>query len=320
MSLRFVGGDVWPQITQAIAGRGQRRAAVAYLGREAPRFLPLRRHDVLVVNASDAALLAHATSPDALDAYLSAGVRVLSTPSLHAKVIVTPKVAVVGSANASTHSGVLDEAVLITDSRETIEAARRFVDGLAQVTPIDENFIEAARVVWARGSPIRLPGVGTSRPDPGFLPRGPFRLYVAADTAWYDPSRSEIEVFQRAARRARRAAGPANSYYLNSYQQLQEEEPFRKGDVIVQIYDEEGERRVNPPEVVVSDPLPVPRSRNVIQLLRGRVDLEPLTLTEATAGLRSSGVATALDTSRWARSRVRAALLDLWELTTMDDA
>lgn len=315
MSVRFVGGDVWPQITKVMTGRGRRRAAVAYLGSEAPRFLPLRKHDVLVANASDAALLAHATSPDALAAYLKVGVRVLSTPTLHAKVIVTPTVAVVGSANASTSSGELDEAVLITDRRETIEAARRFIDGLAQLTEIDENFIAAARAVWARGRGTRLPGVGGGRPDPGFLPSSPLRLYIAADTVWYDPSSSELDVYQQATRRARRSAGPASAYYLDSYRQPRDDEPFRTGDVIVQIHDVNGERWVNPPEVVVSDPLPVPHSRNAIQLIRGRVDLEPVTLADATAGVRAQGVTTPLDSSRWARPALREALLGLWDLT-----
>lgn len=315
MSLRFVGGDVWPHITKVMAGRGRRRAAVAYLGREAPQFLRLRRHDILVVNASDAALLAHATSPDALDAYVRAGVRVLSTPTLHAKVIVTPTVAVVGSANASTHSRELVEAVVITKSQATIEAARRFIDGLAHLTQVDRNFVEAARATWARGTPSRLPGI-SGGPDPGFLPAGKFRLYIAAETVPYDPSRSEVKLFQEAARRARRAAGPASAYYLDSYQQRREHEPFRSGDVIVQIYNAEGERWVNPPEVVVSNPLPIPRSPNVIQLLRGRVDLEPRTLTEAIAVLQAGGIQTSLDSARWARSRLRDAVLDVWNLAT----
>jgi hypothetical protein len=104
-SLEMAGGQVWPTITKVCQGRGPRMAAIAYLGWQAPQLLPLKKGDVLVVNVSDAALLTHATSPEALRTYVDAGVQVSSVPSLHAKVLVTATKAVIGSANASSHSG-----------------------------------------------------------------------------------------------------------------------------------------------------------------------------------------------------------------------
>ncbi|MFD9670059.1 phosphatidylserine/phosphatidylglycerophosphate/cardiolipin synthase family protein, partial [Rhodococcus sp. NPDC059968] len=86
MGTTFHGPSPWPHITRAIRTRGARYAAIGYLGQDAPDLLPLRAGDLLVVNASKAAIRAHATSPAALAYYVNKGVRVLSSPTLHAKV------------------------------------------------------------------------------------------------------------------------------------------------------------------------------------------------------------------------------------------
>ncbi|SEC26858.1 hypothetical protein SAMN04490220_1211 [Rhodococcus jostii] len=61
MGTAFHGPSPWPHITRAIRTRGPRHAAIAHLGQDAPTLLPLRAGDVLVVNASRAAVRAHAT-------------------------------------------------------------------------------------------------------------------------------------------------------------------------------------------------------------------------------------------------------------------
>jgi hypothetical protein len=319
MATQFFGGDVWPQLTKACTGRGQRLAAIAYLGWEAPRLLPLRRGDVLVVNASDSALLAHATSPDALESYTDAGVRVSSTPRLHAKVVVTRTQAVIGSDNASTHSGALDEAVVVTDQRSVVAQASEFITGLTDAIPVDGNFLTAAKATWARGRPSRLPGIGGTRPDPGFLPRPPFRVYVAADVESYARSGTEAEVFRQAARRARAASGPASKYSLDSYRCERDDKPFRRNDVLVSVYEEDGELWVWPPVVVVSDPVAIPRTRSVVQIVKGRTDLQRLPAKEVSDLLRAVGLEGRLTETRWIRSTaVRKTLLGAWELDGLD--
>ncbi len=109
MGTTFHGPSPWPHITRAIRTRGTRHAAIAHLGQDAPTLLPLRAGDVLVVNASRAAVRAHLTSPIALAYYLDAGVRVLSSPHLHANFIATDRQAVIGSANASHSSAIAEE-------------------------------------------------------------------------------------------------------------------------------------------------------------------------------------------------------------------
>nr|WP_271209596.1 hypothetical protein [Rhodococcus wratislaviensis]GLK34235.1 hypothetical protein GCM10017611_10800 [Rhodococcus wratislaviensis] len=144
MGTTFHGPSPWPHITRAIRVRGPRRAAIAYLGEDAPTLLPLRAGDLLVVNASRAAVRAHVTSPIALAYYVEAGVRVLSSPNLHANVIATNRRAIIGSANASHSSTIADEAVVITDDPEVVAAAWTFIDGIDEITEVDQVFLDNA--------------------------------------------------------------------------------------------------------------------------------------------------------------------------------
>ncbi len=139
-------GDHLPRAEPVAAHhpRDPRRAAIAHLGQDAPTLLPLRAGDVLVVNASRAAVRAHATSPVALAHYVDAGVRVLSSPNLHANVIATDRRAVIGSANASHSSTLADEAAVITDDPEVVAAVRAFIDDIEEITEVDQTFLDNA--------------------------------------------------------------------------------------------------------------------------------------------------------------------------------
>jgi hypothetical protein len=306
-------GRPWAAITEVCRKKGPRVAAVAYLGNDAPRLLPLQRGDVLVVNASDQALLCHATSPDALQAFVDAGVAVSSSPSLHAKVLATATHAVIGSANASASSTRLDEAVVITDSRAAVNAVRRFVRSLDDTTAVDDNFLDAARAVWARGRQAGPPGAGGDLADAGLLPAGRFRLYLAADTSSYLQSDAEAQAVSKASRRARRGAGPAAAYYLDSFRT---DAAFRVGDVLIQVCDDDaGVAHLWPPVVVISGRLPVRGVRDSVQLVRGRVGLDPIPVDEAAATLAAQGVNARLGHPRFVTAdRTRVALLNLWDL------
>jgi hypothetical protein len=166
----LITGNVWQHLTEACRKPGRRRAAISYVGVDAPTLLPLRRGDVLIVNASDSALRNHATSPEALAAYHAAGVRVFSSARLHAKLLVTTNQAVVGSANASANSTHCHEAVLITNDAAILADARAFIDGLDDCIQVDEDFLRHAEATWAKGRPSNLPGLGETPADPGFLP------------------------------------------------------------------------------------------------------------------------------------------------------
>lgn len=80
-----------------------------------------------------------------------APVRVLSSPNLHAKVIVTDRRAVIGSANASQNSTVVDEAVIITDDPDLLAAAGKFIDDIDEITEVDTSFLDNPNAEWAKG-------------------------------------------------------------------------------------------------------------------------------------------------------------------------
>ncbi|MFE7423703.1 phosphatidylserine/phosphatidylglycerophosphate/cardiolipin synthase family protein [Rhodococcus sp. NPDC057529] len=315
MGTTFHGPSPWPHITRAIGTRGARYAAIAYLGQDAPDLLPLRAGDLLVVNASKAAIRAHATSPAALAYYVNKGVRVLSSPTLHAKVIVTGRRAVVGSANASENSAFADDAVIITDDPEVIASVRTFIDRIDEVTEVDEVFLDDAAREWEIGRAVPIPGVtGRIRdPEAEFLSVPVTRMFVkhAVD---YEPSPTEQHVLDE--RRSRRPAtvGPAVKYALESLR-LDRASAVRRGGVVVFVSVDDG--WVYPPAVVVSDPMKIPRSGGaVLYFLRIRIDLTPLRLTEAERALTDLGhPGSRLRIDHFVRSpSLRTDLLALWDL------
>lgn len=111
------------------------------------------------MNASQAAIRAHTASPAALAFYLNKGVRVLSSPTRHAKVITTNRRAVIDSANASVNSTFADDAVIIT-------SVRTFIDGLDDITEVDHIFIDNAALDWAIGRAVSIPRCHWPNPQP----------------------------------------------------------------------------------------------------------------------------------------------------------
>jgi hypothetical protein len=206
---------------------------------------------------------------------------------------------------------------LITDDPAVVNAGRAFIDGLPGLTPVDGAFVAAAKATWAKGRRSGPPGTDGETPDPGFLPPWPFRLHLAADTVLTAMSEKELRAWRQASRRERRAAGPAATYRISSYRLPRQEAPYRRGDVLIQVYDHDGERWVAPPAVVFSDATSVTRTWNM-HLLRERVDLLPVALRDAQAQLRRAGVDGRLGSQRWIRSpALRDALLGIWGLSVI---
>ena len=125
----------WHAITQAVERTKRSKnerviAAVAFLGDDAPKFLPLGKGDLLITNAHPKTIKAGATSPKALRAYQRRGVEIHSLTGLHAKVVVLPTRCFIGSANASRSSNNFVEAVLETTDATTRKTLRDEVIGM----------------------------------------------------------------------------------------------------------------------------------------------------------------------------------------------
>ena len=160
---RFHGDkSVWPFIKRQINNTKKSQqifVAIAYVGADAAKIMPLRRGDVLVCNASDAAIKQGSTSARALETFFKRGVQIFNEPRLHGKVVIFPKRVFVGSANVSTRSrDVLYEAVVETTDPKTIGSSLKFVHRLAQrISRIDRNDIKRLRALPVKKTPAPPP-------------------------------------------------------------------------------------------------------------------------------------------------------------------
>lgn len=246
MSTKLVTGDVWKELSRAIR-RSKRpcSVAVAYLGSGANRLMPLPYGSRLVVDASEHAVASGQTCPEDLGRLLERGVRVYSTPSLHAKVFLVSGAAYVGSANASRHSAnQLVEAILRTTEPAAISAAREFVlkHCLHELGP------EAIRRLAKLYRPPRIYGVKhrkSSNSDPRHRPALP-RLLVT-QSYLEDWSAREVALHDSALGVAIRRRKHPHSFELDSFR-LSGNCPYQRGDVIVQImHEDHGRVLVTPP-------------------------------------------------------------------------
>src|SRR5262249_33936548 len=158
-----------------------------------------------------------------------------------AKVLVTARRAVIGSANASENSRSLYEAAFITTDASIRREVRRFINDLSDLTAVDRQFIAVARQTWAKGRGGGRPGADDAAISRPFLPAPPLRMHVA-HSEYFEWTDEDDQVFAKERRRARRAAGPAASYAIDSYRIPSGGTPYRVGDVLVQVYDEAGQR------------------------------------------------------------------------------
>jgi hypothetical protein len=233
------GLDVWRDLTPLIRRtRGARRAAVAYVTKAAHELLSLRAGDTVIVNASKRALGAGATDPDVLERWLRDDVDVYSVETLHAKVFVASRLALVGSANASySAQGGSNEAVLETDDPDVIQQTRAYIDELlTQAKEVDDLALEQYRRDHRPPRGGGLPGVNArpaARPDFGPTPS---RLYVR----WLDPESSPAAVEQerRDRRSIPRLAGWQRDYFED---RTEDAANLQRDDAILIIWDEDDE-------------------------------------------------------------------------------
>lgn len=86
--------------------------------------------------------------------------------------------------------------------------------------------------------------------------------------------------------------------------------------MLIELYRDNDDSWVASPAVVLSDPIPVPRTRSAIHVLKERVGLHDLPLREVQAALRQAGRFDRLDGNREIRSpALRDALLGIWGLS-----
>ena len=250
MLITLLTNHIWPTLTAAVKTSPRSAVAVAYFGQGAAKLLPLPHGSHIAVDASDGAVKSGQTCPAELIKLLKRGVRVYSRKNLHAKIFVLGTKLFVGSANVSQHSAhALREAMVVTTDRSAVAAARTFIRELC-VQEIGPEMLSRLAKLYR---PPRLPGAGGRRGrrvkqgNLHDLPRD--RL---AQLSLEDPpavSKDAQEAGRRIAfKRVRMPRRHELEYFWCSGTY-----PTVRGDIVVQVIDEGGTRRmVSPPGTIIN--------------------------------------------------------------------
>jgi len=136
MATTFHGPSPWPRIRE-LADKAKAHVAVPYLGKGAAALLPIAPGSVLVTRFTPEAVKSAQIDPREVVKLIDRGVSVFSDNTLHAKVYVFAKRAIIGSANVSRHSESLHEACIETTDADVVRSARNFVKSLVSdlITP-----------------------------------------------------------------------------------------------------------------------------------------------------------------------------------------
>ena len=152
LGTRFLCNDqLWQNIRQRAKKARRVWAAVAYFGMDGDKLLPLKKGDKLLVDMSEATLKAGQTNPFAIEKLQNKGVLVFRRENLHAKFFIFGNSLLAGSANVSSHSvNCLDEAGILTNERNSVQAARVFFRSML-TEPVTPEYLKQCKK-WYRPS------------------------------------------------------------------------------------------------------------------------------------------------------------------------
>lgn len=146
--MQLITDKVWDHICKRAKANKNRYVAVAYLGKNASKYLPLAAGDVLVIDASETCIRSGATNPLEIEKYIKKGVELFSYANLHAKVFVFGNIALIGSANVSENSSmVLIECMVECKSTKMVSSARGFVRSL-MLEPLSPEYVEYLKTIY----------------------------------------------------------------------------------------------------------------------------------------------------------------------------
>jgi len=194
------GPSLWQRITVLINSSRHVFAAISYVGRGASKLIPLRRGHVLVVDMSLQAVGQGVTDPREIARLMHRGVKVFTRSNLHAKLILTDKRLVVGSANASRNSAtVLDEAALDTSDPFSRREARRFLEDLC-TEPVRERYLR--KCIAAYRPPRFKAAAEGPRAKGARHPTARPKLWIVGGLRYFDVPERERKQAKAAERRA----------------------------------------------------------------------------------------------------------------------
>ena len=125
---------LWMTIKSYAKKSKNRQIAVAYIGKNASKILPLHKGDLLIADLSEQAVRSGQTYPHEVEKYIKKGVEVYNCPNLHAKLYIFDNTVIVSSANISTRSSQneLIEVGLISKDEQALRQAKEFIKELKE--------------------------------------------------------------------------------------------------------------------------------------------------------------------------------------------
>ncbi len=140
--------DIWETIPEMIKTSKHSDVAVAFLGIDGAKLLPLKKGDRLIVDMSPATVKAGATNPFEIEKFIKRDVKVFTRRNLHAKVILTDKSALVGSANVSKNSrDTLDEAAIFSTDALVIQRSKKFIEQIC-IEPVLPKYLKECKRLY----------------------------------------------------------------------------------------------------------------------------------------------------------------------------
>jgi len=245
MSSRFVTADIWDVLTAAASQvKSPAQVAVAYFGKGAGHLLPLAPGSTLVVDASEAAVKGGLTYPAALLSLHRKGVNIYSAPNLHAKVFAFGNAVYIGSANASSHSAhVLREAMVRVTDVSVVRAVRRFINGLC----LEQLGPDELKRLHKLYRPPTFVAVGIKVGKKKAAQLSTLRVAPTREAKIPDELEREFEVGREVANRNKKNG---SGFYIEEFFWTNRS-PFRKGQLVIEVYRGPHGRTVSPPGHVI---------------------------------------------------------------------
>ena len=191
--------ELWKELKLRVARAKRVWAASAYFGTDGAELLPLKKGDRLVVDMSMGAVRQGVTNPREIQRLMESEVQVFTRASLHAKFFLIDDILIVGSSNVSQSSfAALDEAALLTTSKQAIGSARKYFCQLCS-EPVRDKYLQECLKAY---KPPRFKAARMSRSKP--KRKGAYaKLWFLANLRFIEPPRGEVEKIEALEEQAR---------------------------------------------------------------------------------------------------------------------
>lgn len=230
---RLLSHNLWPTISK-MAKNSIKRGAIAYVSNDI--HLQFGDGDLLVCDASQAAIKSAQTDAHVLKRAFDRGAALYSLPGLHSKILLLNEKAIIGSANVSGASATsLIEAALLTDQPTVVAMAQALVGQLAsQATQLTEKQIDRLLQIDVVRRPVQR---GTSRPRPQ-INEERHRHWVVGTTEILHDVPEDQEVVESAAERMKDGLANARSsvHWLRWTGRSSFRDQCRIGDWLIQMW------------------------------------------------------------------------------------